>query len=230
MIAQSAPVVNAANDSAMRLAHQRMIDLLRSRGIGDQSVLQAMAAVPRHLFMTGPMATPEDAYADYPLSIGYGQTISQPYIVAYMTQLLRVRPGQRVLEIGSGCGYQAAILAQLGALVTGVERLVPLLVHARDVLNRLECKNVRLVHGDGYAGGPDPMPYDRILLACAPAEIPDVLTRQLADGGRMVAPVGVAQQELVVIEKNGQDINLTRDLPVRFVPMVGALASKEDQQ
>ncbi len=230
MTAQSSPVINNAHDPALRVAQQRMIDLMRSRGIGDESVLQAMAAVPRHLFMTVSVTKPEEAYADYPLSIGYGQTISQPYIVAYMTQLLRVRPGHRVLEIGSGCGYQAAILAQLGAFVTGVERLAPLLAHARDVLKRLGCKNIRLVHGDGYDGGPDPLPYDRILLACAPPEIPDVLTRQLAEGGRMVAPVGAAQQELVVIDKNGSAINLTRDLPVRFVPMVGSLSSKENEQ
>ncbi len=199
---------------------ERLTRLLQTRGIVHPGVLSVMASLPRHEFLPQPWPAPEIAYGDHPLSIGFGQTISQPFIVAYMTQCLDVQPGQRVLEIGSGCGYQAAILAALGAEVVAVERLQVLADHAAKILSRLGFEHVRVVCGDGYQGGPGDAPYDRIVVSCAPAAVPKVLTSQLADGGRMIIPVGVDRQTLVFVERKADHIIQHDDLPVRFVPML----------
>ncbi len=202
-------------------ARQAMVALLNARGIDDPRVLQAMAAVPRHTFIPGETRpAPTVAYGDHPLPIGQGQTISQPYIVAYMTQRLDIHPGQAVLEVGSGCGYQAAILAEMGAAVTGIECQERLIKHAREVLDRLGYKQVRLIHGNGYRDLDAGACYDRIIISCAPAELPSSLITRLADGGRMIVPVGVDQQVLTIIERHGDRIRQHQDLPVRFVPMI----------
>ncbi len=225
------PIATPGNDTgnpdAWQEARQRMISLLQRRGINDARVLNAMKTVPRHAFIPGKKPAPDIVYGDHPLPIGSGQTISQPYIVAYMTQLLKQEPGRRVLEIGSGCGYQAAILAELGGEVTGIERLASLADLARDVLNRLGYDRIRLIHGDGYNGLPEAPPFDRIIVSCAPPEIPDRLLQQLADGGRMIVPVGVEHQTLKVIDREAGRFIRHDDLAVRFVPMLQETITKQ---
>ncbi len=217
------PAENAADTGTTdpwQAAHDRMISLLERRGIDDSDVLRAMKAVPRHAFIPDTQTSPAVVYGDHPLPIGLGQTISQPYIIAYMTQRLKLKPGHRVLEIGSGCGYQSAILAELGADVTGIERLESLVGFARNVLDQLGYERIRLIHGDGYRGLPDELPFDRIIVSCAPPEIPDNLLRQLADGGRMIVPVGVDNQALTVVDRQSGRFVQHADLAVRFVPMI----------
>jgi protein-L-isoaspartate(D-aspartate) O-methyltransferase len=191
---------------------------LMARGINDNRVLGAMAKVPREEFVT-----PESrvaSYEDGPLPIGYGQTISQPYIVAFMTEQLRPQPGDRVLEIGTGSGYQAAILAELVSEVYSIEIVAPLAKNAETTLQRLGYKNVHVKIGDGYKGWPEPAPFDAIIVTCAPDRVPQPLVDQLKDGGRMVIPVGdrFAQQLYLLEKKNGQ-LKQSATLPVRFVPM-----------
>jgi protein-L-isoaspartate(D-aspartate) O-methyltransferase len=199
---------------------RQMVDQqLKSRGIKDQRLLAAMAKVPREEFI--PADQRADAYQDGPLPIGYDQTISQPYIVAFMTEQLGARPGDRVLEIGSGSGYQAAILAELVADVYSIEILEPLAKIAKATLQRLGYKNVHLKVGDGYKGWPEEAPFDSIIVTCAPDKVPQPLVDQLKEGGRMVIPVGerFAQQLYLLEKKNGQ-LKESVTLPVRFVPMV----------
>jgi protein-L-isoaspartate(D-aspartate) O-methyltransferase len=194
---------------------------IEARGIREQAVLQAMRATPRHLFVPEPQRNL--AYEDHPLPIGHGQTISQPYIVAAMTELLELRKTDRVLEIGTGSGYQAAVLSPLAAEVYTIELVGPLAQSARAVLDQLGYRNVTVRHGDGYKGWPEKAPFDRIILTAAPPKIPEALIRQLKPGGRLVAPEGstVLDQELVVIEKAGDGKIRRRSVfPVRFVPMV----------
>lgn len=198
-----------------------MVSLIRQRGIGDTRLLDVMQRLPRHRFV--PRASRVDLhsiYGDQPCSIGHGQTLSQPYIVAYMTDRLSVQPGMRVLDVGCGSGYQAAVLAGLGATVHALERIPELVAHARRVLQELDIRTVTVHRSDGYRGWPDAAPYDRILVACAPPEVPTALRAQLAEGGRMVLPVGVHAQELVCVERRGGRTHKQRDLAVRFVPMV----------
>ena len=192
---------------------------IQARGVTDKDVLAAMRATPRHLFV--PEALRAEAYRDSPLPIGHGQTISQPYIVAFMTETLDVRKSHKVLEIGTGSGYQAAILAQLAGHVYTMEIIPELAEVARRRLARY--KNVTVRVGDGYQGWPEEAPFDRIMLTAAPPEIPQTLIDQLAPGGKLLAPVGrsVWGQELVLVEKTA-DGKLHRKsvLPVMFVPMV----------
>lgn len=193
---------------------------LRRRGIRDERVLTAMAKVPRDAFVA-----PEDApnaYGDSPLPIGAGQTISQPYIVAAMLETLELRPQDRVLEVGTGTGYEAAILGELTAEVWTIERQPELAETARSILQRLGYANVHVVQGDGSRGLPDQAPFDKILVAAAAPRIPEMLIEQLADGGKMIVPVGTRQeQQLQLIRKTGDDVTVTpRDL-CRFVPLVG---------
>jgi len=192
---------------------------LKPRGIKDERVLAAMAKVPREEFIAADART--DAYEDGPLPIGYDQTISQPYIVAFMTEQLRPKPSDRVLEIGSGSGYQAAILAELVADVYTIEIVEPLAKTAEATLQRLGYKNVHNKVGDGYKGWPEEAPFDAIIVTCAPENVPQPLADQLKDGGRMVIPVGerFAQQLYLLEKKNGQ-LKESVTLPVRFVPMV----------
>jgi protein-L-isoaspartate(D-aspartate) O-methyltransferase len=191
---------------------------LRGRDVREPRVLAAIARVPRHLFI--PEAARADAYEDHPVPIGHGQTISQPYIVGFMTQALDVAPEHRVLEIGTGCGYQTAVLAELAREVHTIEVVRELASGARETLDRLGYLNVRFRTGDGYDGWPDAAPFDRIIAAAAPPEIPPVLIDQLADEGVLVLPVGDWHQEIKVIHKRGGHIQSRDVLPVRFVPMI----------
>ncbi|MCS6983532.1 MAG: protein-L-isoaspartate(D-aspartate) O-methyltransferase [Leptospiraceae bacterium] len=203
----------------------RMVEeQLRRRDITDEKVLEVMKKVRRHEFV--PPSYRSEAYADYPLPIGEGQTISQPYIVAYMTQALDVKPGMKVLEIGTGSGYQAAVLAELGARVYSMEIVASLCQGAQNTLQRLGYKNIHVRCGNGYAGWPEESPFDRIIITAAPPEIPPKLVEQLADGGILIAPVGTYFQELVRLYKKGQKLKKESLLPVRFVPMVDPQGSK----
>lgn len=191
---------------------------IEARGVRDARVLDAMRRVPRHLFL--PEAQRGEAYADRPIPIGHGQTISQPYIVAFMTEALQVAPAHRVLEIGTGCGYQTAILASLAAEVYSIELVPELAERARRTLDAQGYTNIHIRTGDGYAGWPERAPFDRILGAAAAEEVPPVLVDQLADGGILVIPIGTWSQELRVLQKRGRDLDTLATLPVRFVPMV----------
>ena len=192
---------------------------LAARDIVDERVLAAMGVVPRHLFV--PEALREQAYADHPLPIGEGQTISQPYIVALMTQAIGLSGDERVLEIGTGSGYQAAVLAELAREVHSIEIVEPLAERARATLESLGYSNLRLRVGDGYRGWPEAAPFDAIVVTAAPDHVPEPLVDQLAPGGRMLIPVGSADQELLVIERGPDGITRRSILPVRFVPMTG---------
>ncbi len=191
---------------------------IRARGVHDPRVLDAMARVPRHTFL--PPEYIHDAYKDHPVSIGFGQTISQPYIVAFMTEALQLEPSHRVLEIGTGCGYQTAVLAELVAEVYSVEVIPALAERARQSLSDLGYQNVDVKIDDGYRGWPEHAPYDRIVGAAAPEDIPRALFEQLADGGILALPIGVADQELHVVRRRGERLDTLATLPVRFVPMV----------
>lgn len=199
---------------------QRMVEQqLKPRGIKDGRLLAAMTKVPREEFV--PVNARADAYQDRPLPIGYEQTISQPYLVAFMTEQLRPKQSDSVLEIGSGSGYQAAILAELVANVYTVEIVEPLAKTAEATLRRLGYTNVHMRVGDGYKGWPEEAPFDAIIVTCAPDKVPQPLIDQLKDGGRMVIPVGerFAQQLYLLEKKNGQ-LKQSATLPVRFVPML----------
>ncbi len=193
---------------------------IRNEGISDPRVLAAMEKVPRHEFV--PPHLQHLAYRDGPLPIGHGQTISQPYIVALMTGLLHLAPGSRVLEIGTGSGYQAAILAELAADVYTVEIVEPLATRARETFQRLGYRNIHARTGDGYQGWPDAAPFDAIIVTCAPEEVPPKLVGQLREGGRLVVPVGRegGVQQLFILEKIGGEIQQQSVIPVRFVPMI----------
>ena len=198
---------------------RRMVERqIAARGVNDPRVLDAMAAVPRHAFVT-----PEHldaAYEDRPLPIGYSQTISQPYIVAYMVEQLRLPAAARVLEIGTGCGYQTAVLAHIAQHVWSIEIVAALADRARATLGALGIETVTIRAGDGYGGWPDAAPFDGIVLAAAPDHVPPALADQLAVGGRLVLPVGAGEQELRVLTRTGDGTTEDRLLPVRFVPLV----------
>ena len=201
-------------------ARKRMIDdQIRARGVTNQAVLDAMRKVPRHLFV--PPNLRDAAYDDGPLPIGQGQTISQPYIVAYMTEALGIRPGEHVLEIGTGSGYQAAVLAEIAREVYTIEIVPELADRARQTLAGLGYKNVYVRTGNGYAGWPEKAPFPRIIVTAAPDEVPPALVEQLAPGGAMVLPVGTSFQEMTIVTKTAQGIARKATIPVRFVPMVG---------
>ena len=197
----------------------RMVQRLRENGIRDERVLAAMASVPRHLFVEEALAS--RAYEDTALPIGFSQTISQPFVVARMVELvLQKEKTGRVLEVGTGCGYQAAVLARLFPEAYSVERIKALLERARANLLPLRLKNLRLVHGDGYAGLEGAAPFQAIVVAAASRQVPQVLLRQLAPGGRMVLPLHEgAAQKLVLYERNGRGFVESELEPVRFVPM-----------
>jgi protein-L-isoaspartate(D-aspartate) O-methyltransferase len=203
----------------------RMVgDQLQARDVKDERVLNAMRKVPRHRFVPGDLAGA--AYADNPLPLILGQTISQPYIVGYMTQALELRGGERVLEIGTGSGYQAAVLAELAAEVYTVEILPELSAMAQSTLDSLGYKNIRLRCGDGYAGWPEAAPFDRIMVTAAPDHIPPPLIDQLKPGGKMILPVGSGDQDLVLVQKDQHGFSSRVTIPVRFVPMTGRAQRK----
>lgn len=190
------------------------------RPITDPVVLEAMAAVPRHRFV--PPAYQAQAYDDGPLPIGHGQTISQPYIVALMTELVRPRPGMRALDVGTGSGYQAAVLAECGAEVFSIEIIPELGEEAADRLRELGYEQVTPRIGDGWAGWPEEAPFDAIVVAAAPADVPPALVEQLAPGGRLVLPLGDVYQDLILVEKDESgEVSQRNIAPVRFVPMTG---------
>jgi protein-L-isoaspartate(D-aspartate) O-methyltransferase len=203
---------------------ERLVERLRQKGIRNEAVLARIRDVPRHVFVDEALAT--RAYEDDALPIGLGQTISQPFVVARMTEaLLEKTPPRKVLEIGSGCGYQTAVLAPLVAFVYSVERIGTLLDRARKTCNTLGLKNVQFRHGDGFKGWSGHAPYDGILMAAAPEQIPEALLKQLAIGGRLVAPVGgqSGSQQLVRITRRNHDF-VTENLGlVHFVPMLKGL-------
>lgn len=192
---------------------------LQGRDITDHRVLEAMRQVPRHELV--PSSQRSHAYDDRPLPIGYGQTISQPYIVAYMTEQLHPKPTDRVLEIGTGSGYQAAVLSRLVAEVYTIEIVAPLARRAANDLQRLGCLNVKTRTGDGYLGWPEAAPFDAIIVTCAPEAVPPPLIDQLKEGGRMLIPIGPSGgvQSLVRLEKIDGRLRRTAVLDVRFVPM-----------
>ena len=192
---------------------------LKARDIRDERVLDAMLQVPRHLFVPAPLRS--QAYADSPLPIGHDQTISQPYIVAFMSQGLKVEPGDRVLEIGTGSGYQAAILGRLAKEVYTIEIVQPLAERARATLAEQGYRNVHVRHGNGYLGWPEQAPFDRIMVTAAPDEVPPALIEQLKVGGLMAIPVGTTSQELRILRRTPTGIETLDTLPVRFVPMTG---------
>jgi protein-L-isoaspartate(D-aspartate) O-methyltransferase len=207
---------DAANreDGRARMVREQ----LRGRDITDPRVLEVMGRLPRHLFV--PEAGQASAYDDHPVPIGYGQTISQPYIVAFMTQALKVQPDHKVLEIGTGSGYQAAVLGELARDVYTIEIVEPLGEQARKTLESLGYRNVHVRIGNGYLGWPEQAPFDRIMVTAAPEEIPSELVEQLAVNGLMAVPVGSVFQELRILRKTEAGLETLETMPVRFVPMV----------
>jgi protein-L-isoaspartate(D-aspartate) O-methyltransferase len=198
-----------------------MIALLKERGISDERLLASMAKVPRHVFVPPPFTN--RAYDDSALPIGMMQTISQPYTVAFMTQALEVKPGDKVLEVGTGSGYQAAILAEMGARVFTIERHRELLSRAQKVLDRLGYRVASKV-GDGTVGWSEFAPYDGIIVTAAAPDVPEPLLKQLADGGRLVIPVGdLDVQNLLVVTRHGEDYERKEAFGFKFVPLVGKL-------
>ncbi len=208
-------------DNYQKLREEMVNRQIIARGVKDKRVIEAMLKVPRHKFV--PLSEVPYAYADEPRPIGEGQTISQPYIVAFMTEQLRVKPGDRVLEIGTGSGYQAAVLAQIVDSVFTIEIIPELAERARNVLKELGYNNVVVKQGDGYHGWPEKSTFDAIIVTAAPPKIPPPLLDQLAVGGRMVLPVGEYVQELVVVTKTESGLDMENVLPVRFVPMTGEI-------
>ncbi len=209
----SAPQENFT-EQRQRMVEEQMI----RRGITDPQVIETMRRVERHLFVAADVR--HAAYADHPLGIGHNQTISQPYIVAYMTQAARLTGDEKVLEIGTGSGYQAAVLGELAREVYTVEIIQALAEGAAQRLRQLGYKNIFVKHGDGYQGWEEHAPFDVIIVTAAPDDIPDKLVSQLKVGGRMVIPIGSIYQELYVIRKTAAGIEKQSLLPVRFVPMI----------
>ena len=210
-----------ANDKNFEVLSSRMVEeQLKTRNIHSEAVLEAMCNIPRHLFI--PKEQQSYAYDDSPLPIGLGQTISQPYIVAFMTEWLEIVHGIKILEIGTGSGYQAAVLAYLGCEVYTIELLEELAGRAKKTLTALNFNNVKVKYGNGYSGWPEEAPFDAIIVTAAPDNIPEKLIEQLKDGGRMIIPVGKVNsvQFLKRIIKKDKRIIETDLLPVRFVPMV----------
>jgi protein-L-isoaspartate(D-aspartate) O-methyltransferase len=191
---------------------------IETRGVRDSKILEAMRKVPRHLFV--PWNMKSYAYHDEPLSIGEGQTISQPYIVAYMSEVLRLKGNERILEIGTGSGYQTAILAEAGKKVFTMEIVKSLSLRAERVLKKLEYENIYFKVGDGTYGWKEHAPYDVIMVTAAPAAVPDALREQLKVTGRMIVPVGSAFQELVLVIREKKKFKEKKLLPVRFVPLI----------
>jgi len=217
------PVPATGEQQFLQLRERMVREQLQNRDVKDHAVLDAMRKVPRHRFVPDNLV--EAAYHDNPLPIMLGQTISQPYIVGYMTQALQLRGTERVLEIGTGSGYQAAVLAELVPEVYTIEILPELAAHARTILEALGYKNIRIRCGDGYLGWPENAPFDRIIVTAAPDHVPQPLIDQLKPGGKMIIPVGRMEQDLVLIEKSEQGVSRRSTIPVRFVPMTGRAQS-----
>ena len=213
-------VDDAQAEDPTRGARTRMVEeQIAARGVRDERVLAAMRRVPRHRLV--PEEQQAFAYQDRPLPIGHGQTISQPFVVGFMTAALDLDGSERVLEIGTGSGYQAALLAELAQHVYSIEIVAPLAARARHALAELGYENVSVRAGDGYQGWPEEAPFDAIIVTAAPDHVPEPLIEQLASGGRMIVPVGSGAQELVLLTRTSAGVARERVLPVRFVPMTG---------
>jgi protein-L-isoaspartate(D-aspartate) O-methyltransferase len=218
---------DAALEARCAASRERMVQNdIMGRGLSDKLVLQAMRKVERHKFV--PANIRGESYADHPLPIGEGQTISQPYIVAFMTEQMGLKGGEKVLEIGTGSGYQAAVLAEIAREVYTIEIVEPLGRRAEALLKELGYKNVHVRVGDGYKGWPEHAPFDAVIVTCAPGHIPQPLIDQLKVGGRIIIPVGEQWlgQELVLVTKTEKGIQKKNVLPVRFVPMTGEAQKK----
>jgi protein-L-isoaspartate(D-aspartate) O-methyltransferase len=229
-LAAGPPTFATNQDDELAGVRRRMAEQIRDRGVTDPAVLAAVETVPRHLFV--PADERAKAYADQPLPIGSGQTISQPYIVALMTSLLELKPGARVLEVGTGSGYQAAVLSGLSGEVYTIEILKPLAERARRTLADLGYRNIHLRVGDGFQGWPEEAPFDGIVVTAAPPSVPDPLLRQLKVGGRLVIPVGdrnALQNLLVFTRRADGGFDRASVLPVRFVPMTGEAQQRRDR-
>jgi protein-L-isoaspartate(D-aspartate) O-methyltransferase len=210
----------SGSTDAFREKRRQMVEQqISSRGIADKAVLQSMSKVERHRFV--PASQWDSAYNDYPLPIGEGQTISQPYIVAYMTEAVELSPSEKVLEIGTGSGYQAAILGEIAREVYTIEIVPPLAERAKATLSQLGYKNVFVKTGNGYLGWPEHAPFDAIVVTAAPDEVPQALVDQLAVNGKMVIPVGTFNQQMMIITKTSKGVVERKTIPVRFVPMTG---------
>ena len=211
--------IEAAQDEFSKERREMVEQQIRARGIRDDKVLKAMRKVPRHLFVPEPQR--KYAYADTPLPIGLDQTISQPFIVAHMTEAAEISKNDRVLEIGTGSGYQAAVLGEIAREVYTIEIVPELAERSGRLLKELGYKNVIAKEGNGYLGWPDKAPFDAIIVTAAPDEVPKALVEQLAVGGKMVIPVGTTYQEMMLITKTKEGVTERRTIPVRFVPMTG---------
>ena len=219
--------MNILRDSGARERERMVKEQIEARGIYNERLLEVMRRVPRHLFV--PDNYRSEAYQDYPLPIACNQTISQPYMVAYMTQLLHLNGDETVLEVGTGSGYQAAILAEMCQKVISLERYAELTESSKTLLTRLKYKNVEIYHTDGSQGWPVAAPYQGILVTAAAPSVPQPLLQQMADGGRMVIPVGPrSAQELQLWERQGREFHHQVMLPVVFVPLRGMLGWNED--
>jgi len=220
LLAACGSPAGSMGDGGRVAERERMVaQQIEARGLSDPRVLAAMRKVPRHAFV--PAEEARLAYGDHPLPIGLGQTISQPYIVAFMTEALALRGGETVLEVGTGSGYQAAVLGEIAAQVYTIEIVEPLARRAEALLRELGYANVHVRAGDGYAGWPEAGPFDAIMVTAAAPRVPEPLKQQLKDGGRMILPVGEEWQELLLVVRRGQRYEERRVLPVRFVPMTG---------
>ena len=216
--AAAAPIAPDAREGWA--AHERALqEQVVARGVRDARVLDALRRVPRHEFV--PASERVSAYGDHPVPIGCGQTISQPYIVAFMTEQLGLTGGEKVLEVGTGAGYQTAVLAEIAAQVYTLEIVPSLADEARVRLARLGYRNVHARQGDGYAGWPEAAPFDAIMVTAAAPYVPEPLRLQLKAGGRLIVPVGDEYQELLLVTRKGERWHESRVLPVRFVPMTG---------
>ena len=217
----------SVQDPYMQKRYQMVERQIQWRGIKDSLVLKAMRNVPRHLFV--PNYIQDQAYMDSPLPIGEGQTISQPYIVAFMTEALQLKGGEKVLEIGTGSRYQAAVLAEIAKEIYTIEIVPSLGLQAEQLLKKLGYKNIHVKVGDGYRGLPKQAPFDAVIVTAAPGHIPQPLVDQLKKGGRMIIPVGKFYQELILITKKPDGtVKKQSVLPVRFVPMTGEAQKKKD--
>lgn len=218
---ESASESGAQKFSEEEFAKQRrqLVDELRGQGIKSQDVLDALLKVPRHKFV--PSSSRHLSYQNRPLPIGQGQTISQPYIVGYMTEAAEIASGEKVLEIGTGSGYQAAVLGELAKQVYSIEIIPELADNARKLLSEMGYKNVEVKTGNGYLGWPEHAPFDAIVVTAAPDEVPKALVEQLAFRGKMVIPVGSNFQQMVIISKTESGVVERRTIPVAFVPMTG---------
>jgi len=223
----SRPTADSADSDPTAKARERMVrEQIEARGVSSTRVLDAMRAVPRHEFVPKDLA--DSAYNDHPLPIGEGQTISQPYIVALMTEILQLKPSDRVLEIGTGSGYQAAVLSVLAAEVYTMEIKIKLYENSYNTLNKIGYKNINCRNGDGYFGWPQAAPFDAIMITAAVDHIPPPLLKQLRDGGRLALPLGspFGYQNLVLVTKHGQDTTVKQITGVLFVPMTGHAIEK----